>query len=164
MTEVVWEPKRDLSFEEWAAAGEVLGYVNRSSPWWVGDWAAYGQRYGERYARAQEITGLSYSTIANYVSVASKVQSSRRRESLSWRCHAEVAALPAREQDDWLGRAERQGWGSERLRSEVAKAGRQLEVPEPPVEPGPQVMSGWRCPHCQVELSVEELPGDRDPQ
>lgn len=163
MTEVVWEPKRDLSFEEWESIGRQLAYFHSASPWWIGDWAAYGHHYGERYQRAQQITGLSYSTIANYVSVVRSVQSSRRRENLSWSHHAEVVSLKPREQDRWLKLAEESGWSVETLRSKMAKATRRLPAPIP-AEPEPEVMSGFRCPHCQVELSVDELPGEPDPK
>src|SRR4030042_3269726 len=37
--------------------------------------------------------------------VASRIESSRRREDLGWSCHAEVAPLEPADQDRWLDRA-----------------------------------------------------------
>ena len=45
--------------------------------------------------------------------------SERRRDSLSFGHHAEVAALPEAEQDYWLRKAEQLGWPVKRLRSQV---------------------------------------------
>jgi hypothetical protein len=51
--------------------------------------------------------------------MAKKFPVSRRRDTLSFGHHTEVAALPDDEQDVWLGRAERMGWSRNRLRREL---------------------------------------------
>jgi N6-adenosine-specific RNA methylase IME4 len=60
--------------------------------------------------------------------VASRVETSRRREVLSWSHHKEVAALEPAEQDAWLDRAEAEGWTRMDLRSAI-KRGRVLAAP-----------------------------------
>jgi hypothetical protein len=53
---------------------------------------------------------------------------SRRRDNLSFQHHAEVAALPADEQDRWLENAERHDWNRNELRRRLA-AERRPHVP-----------------------------------
>lgn len=114
------EMPRALTFERWQSLGETLGRINRASGWWIGDWLNFGERaYGESYSQAMDATGLSYGTLANYASVAKRVESSRRRESLTFAHHQEVAALPAREQDEYLQQAEREGLSKAKLRRVV---------------------------------------------
>jgi hypothetical protein len=100
--------------------------TGRHVGWWIGDWLRYGNAtYGERYARAAKITGYDAQTLMNMVYVASQVEASRRRESLSWSHHAEVAALPEAEQEWWLADAEARRLSVRDLREEVRRARRQ---------------------------------------
>jgi len=86
----------------------------------LGDWLVFGQAtYGGRYREAVERTGLDYQTLRNYAWVARRFELSRRRDTLSFGHHAEVAALPGPEQDFWLRKAEEFGWSTMRLRAEV---------------------------------------------
>lgn len=101
-----WDPKRDLKLEEWLQHGRGLGFVGRVSGWWIGDWVNYGNaKYGEKYTRAARVTGYDAQTLMNMAYVASRFEVSRRRETLSWSHHAEVAALDPAEQDEWLEKA-----------------------------------------------------------
>lgn len=137
ITETGWAPTTTLSYEEWRDAGQQLLRVGRAWQWWVGDWVLYGERsFGERYAEAIELTGMEYSTIANVISVARKVEASRRREALSWTHHAEVAALPPAKQDEWLSRAEDEGLSHRRLRAALRDA---MPAKKPAPDPEPQV-------------------------
>ena len=72
---------------------------------------------------AREI-GLSAGALFNLASVARRVQSSRRREGLSWDHHAAVASLPAAVGDRLLDGAEAGGWSRERVRGAVRAARR----------------------------------------
>lgn len=93
----------DLTFAQWRAVGAQLSRVHGAMLWWVGDWLRYGeQNYGQTYTAAIEATGYDYQTAANAKYVAEAVEFSRRRESLSWSHHAEVAALTPVDQDRWL--------------------------------------------------------------
>ena len=139
LTETSWTPRTDLTFEQWADAGRDLLRMGRAVNWWLGDWILYGERrYGEMYADAIDLTGLEYGTLANIVRVARHVESSRRREQLSWSHHVEVAALSPAEQDEWLRRADQDGLTVARLRarlssSSVPETAAGLVEPEPPV-------------------------------
>jgi hypothetical protein len=42
VSQVGWELPSDLSEAEWREAGVILGRVERSVAWWLGDWWAFG--------------------------------------------------------------------------------------------------------------------------
>jgi hypothetical protein len=48
VSQVGWELPSDLSEAEWCQAGVMLGRVERSVAWWLGDWWAFAEaHYGE---------------------------------------------------------------------------------------------------------------------
>lgn len=103
-----------LSFEEWEEIGTKLRFVSDCISFALGDWLNYGERkYGQMYTQAIEATGLAAQTLANAKWVAGNVESSRRRENLPFSHHAEVAALPPKEQDRLLSAAEPDQHGGE---------------------------------------------------
>lgn len=108
------------AFDEWERVGAFLQQVEGAVSWWVGDWLNYGETaYGERYTQAVEVTGLSYQTLADYAWVARKVDVSRRKESLAFSLHKEVASLPPADQSAVLEDAEAQGWSVYQTRHAV---------------------------------------------
>ncbi|BDM71655.1 hypothetical protein HEK616_51420 [Streptomyces nigrescens] len=112
-----------VSYDTWKSAGRRISAVANSSAWCLGDWLIYGQwRYTDRYRRAVDAVGLDYQTLRNYAWVARRFEVSRRRDSLSFHHHAEVASLPPHEQDYWLNRAEELGWSRNQLRANVRAA------------------------------------------
>ncbi|WP_310723174.1 MULTISPECIES: LmbU family transcriptional regulator [unclassified Streptomyces] len=116
-----------VSYDTWKSAGRRISAVANSSAWCLGDWLIYGQwRYTDRYRRAVDAVGLDYQTLRNYAWVARRFEVSRRRDSLSFHHHAEVASLPPHEQDYWLNRAEELGWSRNQLRANV-RAARETE-------------------------------------
>jgi hypothetical protein len=83
----------------------------------IGDWIAYGNaKFGERYARASKITGYDTQTLMNMVYVASRFETSRRRENLSWSHHETLASMEPAEQDNWLNEASKHRWSVSDLR------------------------------------------------
>ena len=97
-----------LGLQEWEAVGQRLMTLADSASWWIADWLAYGEStFLDRYREAVKKTSLSYQTLRNYTWVARRVELSRRRDSLSFGHHAEVAALGPPEQDYWLRKGER---------------------------------------------------------
>jgi signal transduction histidine kinase len=122
LTRISWTPRRELATTDWLRQGRWLGSLGRAVGWWIGDWLRYGNaRYGERYTAAARITGYDQQTLMNMVYVASRVEVARRREALSFSHHAEVAALPAAEQERWLEFAEREGLSVRSLREMVRR-------------------------------------------
>jgi hypothetical protein len=112
--------RQQLPFDRWVGVGRQLSEICTSSAWCLGDWLVYGEAtYRARYRDAIEQTSLDYQTLRNYAWVAKRFSLSRRRDSLSFAHHGEVAALPEPEQDFWLRKAEELGWPVKRLRHEV---------------------------------------------
>lgn len=106
-----------LNVHQWLAIGEQLVSVEKSVLWWLGDWWVYGQtKYGERLAAVKEWDGPDFQTCANAGSVCRKFETYRRREVLSFKHHAEVAALPTEEAEELLD------WAEEPLKSGNSKA------------------------------------------
>jgi hypothetical protein len=127
---------RGLAFERWAETGHRLSRMSTGSAWSLGDWLLYGQHaYGKRYRQAIANTGFDYQTLRNYAWVARAFELSRRRDTLSFQHHSEVAALPEPEQDLWLQRAAAGRWSRNELRRHlVAHRGtRATDEPQPVV-------------------------------
>jgi hypothetical protein len=105
LTLTSWTPPADWTEANWRKAGVLLGNVERSVSWWIGDWWAFGEtKYGERKAvvEADGWEGPTFQTCANAASVCRAFKPSRRRELLSFTHHAEVAGLPPAEADKLL--------------------------------------------------------------
>lgn len=113
----------DLPWEDYAKLGGFLGQMNRACSWWIGDLILYGEQFfGHRYAQIEDEIGLAPQTIMNRVSVAKHIPPNRRRASLPFGVHAEVAYLEPSERDRWLDRAELGGWTRAKLREEMRAA------------------------------------------
>ncbi|TDD92999.1 hypothetical protein E1293_00185 [Actinomadura darangshiensis] len=106
-----------MPFTRWKKIGDQLSALANASAWWLGDWLVYGEaRYPERYKQAVKETTLDYQTLRNYAWISRKIDKSRRRVTLSFQHHAEVASLPEDEQEEWLDRAEKFSWSRNLLR------------------------------------------------
>jgi hypothetical protein len=117
----------DVPMDEWSRIGRQINTIAASSAWWLGDWLIYGQaQYPDLYKQAIEKTSLDYQTLRNYAWIARQYPVSRRRATLSFQHHAEVASLAPLEQDQWLDRAERFGWSRNELRNRV-RASRRVQ-------------------------------------
>lgn len=128
LSRVGWQPPAKMTFDQWKLLGTQLSQVEGSVQWWLGDWWAYGSHaYGER-VKAIEDTDLNFGTVANYGSVARAIESSRRREVLSFSHHVEVADLKPEQQDYWLDLAEKEGLSRNGLRRQIKQRER-LAIP-----------------------------------
>jgi hypothetical protein len=115
---------KSLPLDEWKRIGEHISVISNSSTWWLGDWLVYGQEmYPDRYRTAVAETMLDYQTLRNYAWVARKFSVSRRRDTLSFQHHLEVAALSHADQDLWLERAVHFRWSKAELRRRIKAAG-----------------------------------------
>lgn len=114
----------ELPWEDYERLGAFIGEMNRACAWWVGDLVNFGEDiYKEKHAQIEQALGLAPQTIANRASVARHIPPSRRRPSLAFGTHAEVAYMPARERDHWLSLAVKGGWTRAKLREEMRAAG-----------------------------------------
>ena len=158
LTSKSWSPRAALTVADWVRLGRGLGALSRASGWWLGDWLRYGNaRYGERYGAAARITGYDVQSLMNMAYVAGRFDVSRRREDLSFSHHAEVASLPAEEQDRWLDRASIESLSVRSLRSKLRRAREaahpQLESPARSRRPDELV-----CPECGHRLAPAATP------
>jgi hypothetical protein len=151
-----------LSFEGWERAGEQISRIVSSSAWCLGDWIVVGQsRFTDRYKQVIDAVGLDYQTVRNYAWVARRFEMSRRRDTLSFQHHAEVASLPPEEQDHWLDRAEDRGWSRNRLRQEIRDSRRAESGIAPATSAFPRIVvtheriERWRATAEQMEMSLE---------
>jgi hypothetical protein len=169
---------QQLPYEKWLSIGRQLSTVGSSSAWCLGDWLVHGElAYTGRYRDAVEQTSLDYQTLRNYAWVARRFEMSRRRDKLSFGHHAEVASLPAPEQDFWLRKAEEQSWSRNGLRREVRASLAERSVPREQLSTdaadgndpygdeankyadGTSLFQEERAANCQIkiELSLEQL-------
>lgn len=136
----VAQPKRtslclptEIPLETWKRLGRQIFLISDSSAWWLGDWLVYGQeKFPDRYKRAVAESALDYQTLRNYAWVCRRFSVSRRRDTLSFQHHAEVASLAPPSQDSWLNRAEEAGWSRNELRKQL-RADHSIERQSPEV-------------------------------
>lgn len=153
---------RKFPYERWLAIGRQLSGLVTSSAWCLGDWLAYGERaFSGRYREAIMQTSLDYQTLRNYAWVAKRFPLSRRRDTLSFGHHTEVAALPVPEQDFWLRKAEELGWSCKELRRQLraslaerassTQGGADGVIGQEQLQPRPAQLKVELSPH-QVEI------------
>lgn len=108
-----------------------MSRINDGCSFWIGDWIIFGEHKfsTDVLATASALTGFSYKTLYNCNYVSRNVPVSLRRENLSWKHHAEVAALEFVEKQKWLALAERHQLSTRHLRACI-QAGRLLSVDE----------------------------------
>ncbi len=156
LTATSWAPPRELAIGDWFQQGCWLGAVGRASGWWIGDWVRYGTaRYGDRYAKAAQLTGYDVQSLMNMAYVAGRFTASRRRPQLSFSHHAELASLDEDDQDLWLDRAQAGRLSVRSLRAELRAVRRKRR--SAPAAPHPDVATGnplalelpeLICPEC----------------
>lgn len=145
----------DLGVAKWSALGAVLGRFYRSSGWWLCDWIAYGERSydGQMFDQYVDACGLSPKTIKNLRYTALSVDPSRRRDpsttGLSIAHHSEVASLPDTEQDEWLDKAEENGWTQKELRNRLRES-------KQPTPANVETIEKMACPHCGEVFAMKD--------
>ena len=101
-------PKSKVPIEKWLSYGTEIRKVRGALRWVIGDWLNYGEeRYGEMYAQAYAMfEEYEESSIRHMRRVAKYIPLVRRRTSVSWSSHAEIAKLSINEQEQWLDELE----------------------------------------------------------
>ena len=122
--------RNEMTHDEWMDAGRRLLDIGHNLQWWIGDWLNFGERrYGENYTAGLELFGKNYNTLKSYKIVAGRFEKVRRRTNLSWAHHREAAAQS--DPDEWLDRAEDEGWKRNDLRHEIREAMKQKTIAKP---------------------------------
>ena len=140
---ISWVPPGELTYETWVELGGRIGREAQRFQWISGDWINYGaDRWGEKFAEALAVTGIEYSTLRSYASVAARIENVRRRTNLSFGHHEAVVALDPDAQDRILDHAEAEGLSVAALRSHL----RGLEPPTDPTAPSEWATISLRVP------------------
>jgi len=133
----------DLPLETLISMATFFGQVNSSSRWWIADLLEYTEmRYGEYVAQVAAATQLAPQSIENILSIGRRVPAERRIDGVTMSVHAEVAALPAQDQNRWLQIAKNENLTKMELRAKIK--------PELP----PAVVRTITCPHCGEEVEL----------
>lgn len=110
----------ELDYQEWEAVIVQLKSIQGAIQWWLGDLLNYGEaRYGETYSQVLDATEYEYQTLANFKYVAGRIPPERRKKSLSFSHHVEVASLEPPLQEELLREAENLGLSTKELRKRV---------------------------------------------
>jgi hypothetical protein len=144
---------------EWLAAGMRLGAMGRANGWWIGDWIRYGlTRWGEKYSEAARVTGYDTHTLRNMAYVASRFDSSLRRDKLSWSHHAVLAPYEPQKQQHWLDRCEEDRLSVADLKAEL----RQTQIGELSQPASLRSRSeSVVCPRCGFAMESKEAHADQ---
>ncbi len=118
------QDKVPVDREAWIEAGRALGAQHSEASWEFADWLAAGHdAFGAKAVReAVETVGASPGKIRNYLRVSSTWPVDRRRSSLGFSHHLEVAALPESEAEALLDQAEAGSWSHRELRTAAREA------------------------------------------
>jgi hypothetical protein len=113
----------ELDLESWKLIGAKIANIAQGVQWAVGDWWCYGyHEYGERKAvAAARLLPFEFGTLMNWGSVARNVETSRRREGVSFSHHTEVAKLEPDDQVRWLARAAEKKLSTKKVRQQIAR-------------------------------------------
>ena len=139
------------SLETWLTTGEALFETLSDRSWQVADWLSAGiDAWGiAATAHAEKISGFSRGRISNYNTVATAFAEFRRRNTLSFSHHLEVARLPEAEQDRLLDAAESGKWTRYQLRKAVRETTGEIEAERLRV----------RVAELEHELAAERMDG-----
>jgi hypothetical protein len=104
--------------------------------WELGDWLLAGEHdpnglKARLRKRAKEITGYTWGNLKNYMWVSGAIKSSRRRDTLSYSHHREVAKLDEKRQDKLLDDAVKKGWSIRDLRKAITAKKNKGVLPMP---------------------------------
>ena len=120
--------KRDVSKEEWMDVFKALKQVEGCVQFWIGDCLAYRQQKWGMYDDIAEETGMAKQTLKDTKWVSENVESSLRKDNLSFNHHKEVASLPPEKQELFLNRAVENKLSVRDLRNEIKKEKRNDEA------------------------------------
>ena len=120
------------TFKQWEKVGQFIKRSHEAVQFWRGDWLNYGEHTYDQWTQYFGEEEASYQTLANEKWVASRIPPSRRRETLSWSHHAEVADLGEEDQEQMLSMAEEHKMNRSDFRKAVRHFKLKLDIPELP--------------------------------
>jgi N6-adenosine-specific RNA methylase IME4 len=171
-------PIGNPSFEEWEEVGRFIKKATHACSLWLGDWINYGQtKFGEKYERAVQATGLDYGTLRNAAYTARRIPLSHRCDKLSYKHHMIVAPLPLDQQRELLREAEKKRYSTRELEQRIEDLKKsQFPTPrmpegvysviyaDPPWEVEALIFTKWRSPLPYPTMTLPELKAMALPQ
>jgi len=110
----------DVTFKQWERDGQLLRYFHKTLAFCWGDWLAYGEtRWGEMYSQALEESDYELGTLRNAKWVCGRIETERRRQTLSFGHHQVVAPMEVKDQEKWMDEAEKRKWTVAELRRAI---------------------------------------------
>jgi hypothetical protein len=154
-----------IGWDDWVGLWSSTERMQKSSAFWVGDALLAGRaEFGERFAQVIDPKYIEQQRGPMWV--CERIPPPRRRESLSYSLHREIAALSAEVQDRWLDKAEAGSWTVRQLK-EALEVERQARAAYPsngtPPSPTPtEAGSTWNEPADDEPTfgTVEEVTGE----
>lgn len=108
----------ETPYEAWEAATTRLLELERGIQWLIGDCLAFGEdAYGERYAQVVDPERYAIDTVERMARTARAIPPARRRSTLGYTIHSEVAPLPPAEQEVLLDYAQEHASTSAQIRT-----------------------------------------------
>jgi len=161
------------SFQQHAAAGAFAKRAHKRSGWWLADWLRYGDSRDDWQSKIDQVVDsseLSEKTAKNVRAIGA-IPKSRRRETVDFSTHGEVAALEADEQVEFLNLAEERQLSQRDLRLAIRASRRRKVIDgqavlegmfrvlyaDPPWIYGDRPPSGSGAEQHYPGLSIEEL-------
>ena len=165
------EITRELPFNEWRRIGEQFVGVHERAAWNLGDWRAYGDRYGGAYDDGLDAIDRSDRHVRECAQVARMFPPGERSPLLSWYHHYVLLGVrDHRERLRWLSSAERGGWSGRELADRLSE-GRQTGERPPALQLRPvgdvvhrfeQRAAAMGRPVRELALEVLELASQLD--
>jgi len=145
----------NIGQDEWTANLQAILRFSKALPWVIGDLLNFGeQKWGEMYAQAIELTGLSYERLAQYKSVAHRVPYAERKEDVPWEVYRRTASLEPPQREEIV-----QGYieGDLENTEEVREAVREIRQPDavdelPPCPACGGKLRANRCTQCRLNF------------
>jgi len=112
-----------MLYETWEKVGSILGAVGNASKWAIGDWLIYGEHvYGEKYAQASLVLGVSEESLKIYRWVASRFPKAMRSTGLTFTHYMKLAKLMGEspeEVPEWIKKALANSWTAADLEGNI---------------------------------------------
>jgi site-specific DNA-methyltransferase (adenine-specific) len=127
-------------YEAWERETTTLLEVARGIQWLTADALAWGEdRWGERAAQVLDPARYAYDSVVRMARTARAIPPDRRRPTVPFAIHADVAALPVAEQEALLDHGQEHGTRREEMRALVRRTKQRLAREAAALLPAPQL-------------------------
>lgn len=109
----------NLPEQEWVSIGQRLLRYERISQWWIGDWAAFGERKYGALKEFCELNGYNYGTVRNKSWVSGSIHLTLRRDNIEPAFFQEISPFKPVDQKKWLKRIESEKLSVGDLRAQI---------------------------------------------